>query len=153
MAAATAAATVSAPGRASSVTTTRCLARYAYHWRYGEWPGRRAAAAPSKDSPRSLQSVIIALARLLLEDVKLEEVRHHVVGHVDHVADVQIAGDAAEEVRLLRGQRRWRRRSRSRQQGDHLEQRVARRQRHVLRLVPERGQQQEGRVHVDPVLR
>src|SRR5439155_11035720 len=58
MAEATALATSSAPGRISSVTTTRCAARYAYHWRYGEWPGNNAAATPKS----------IRLTNLLLMD-------------------------------------------------------------------------------------
>src|SRR5207237_7390230 len=60
---ATAAATVSAPGRISSVTTTRCVARYAYHWRYGEWPGRSAAAAPRRDRVTNLRIMAVRRRR------------------------------------------------------------------------------------------
>src|SRR5258708_7258028 len=97
MADATAAAMTSAPGRASSVTTTRCLARYAYHWRYGEWPGKSTMAAPSSDTARSLRSLVMRV-RSRLEHVEMEEVRHDVVGDIHHVADAKIAGDAAEKV-------------------------------------------------------
>src|SRR5581483_9296429 len=131
---ATATAASKAPGRPSSTTTTRCFARYAYHCLYGEWPGNRTAATPRRARTGSLPLTLAAV----VEDVELEEVGDHVVRHVDEVADPQVAGDAAEQVRLHRIQLARRRRRRSGDDPDHLQQRVAGGERHILRLVPER---------------
>src|SRR6266852_6015295 len=91
---ATASARANAPGSASLVTTTRCFARKMYHCRYGEWPRSSAPAAPRSKARASL---LLAIA---LEDVELQEVGDDEVRHVDQVADLQVAGDATQDVGL-----------------------------------------------------
>src|SRR5690349_6584370 len=53
MAEATSSARGNAFGFASSVTTIRCFALNAYHWRYGECPIKSAVAAPANKSRKS----------------------------------------------------------------------------------------------------
>src|SRR5262249_42256778 len=149
IASATACASAAEPGRDSALTTTRCLARYAYHCLYGEWPSSSSPAAASS-AVRAILSIIVVF--VLVEHVELQEVGDDVVGDVDEVADFQIAGHAAQDVGLRRTELLRRRRLRPGQQVDHLEQRVARGERHVLGLIGERREVLPVRT-VEPFLR